>query len=89
LKNIVIESSGQLQRFCFIRGLLLEPKVLLIDEPASALDEVSSRIVEETIERLCAESCLTVLMVSHRRFEPNKVKRSVLRIAYGRAGKLK
>jgi putative ABC transport system ATP-binding protein len=77
-------SVGQLQRLCFIRGLLLNPKVLLLDEPASALDEESARIVEETAERLCAESGLTVLMVSHRAFEPRLVKHKVIQIADGR-----
>jgi ABC-type iron transport system FetAB ATPase subunit len=55
-------SVGQLQRLCLIRGLLLDPKVVLLDEPASALDEKSSRIVEQTAERLCAKSGLTVLI---------------------------
>ncbi|OQY01732.1 MAG: hypothetical protein B6I22_14195 [Desulfobacteraceae bacterium 4572_123] len=81
-------SVGQLQRLCFIRGLLLEPEVLLLDEPASALDEQSSRIVEHTAERLCAEGGLTVLMVSHRRFEPRQVKPVVLKIADGRVEEL-
>lgn len=76
-------SVGQLQRLCFIRGLLLNPKVLLLDEPASALDKESGRIVEGTAERLCAESGLTVLMVSHRRFEPKQVKFRVLQIVNG------
>jgi putative ABC transport system ATP-binding protein len=69
--------------------LLLDPKVLLLDEPASALDEESSRIVEETAERLCLESGLTVLMVSHRKFEPKLVKYNVLQIANGRVEELK
>jgi putative ABC transport system ATP-binding protein len=77
-------SVGQLQRLCLIRGLLLDPKVVLLDEPASALDEKSSRIVEETAERLCAKSGLTVLMVSHRKFEPKRVKFNSLKIANGR-----
>lgn len=76
-------SVGQLQRLCFIRGLLLNPKVLMLDEPASALDEESGRIVEETAERLCAESGLTVLMVSHRRFQPKRVNCRVLQISNG------
>jgi len=42
--------------------LLLDPKVVLLDESASALDEKSSRIVEQTAERLCAKSGLTVLI---------------------------
>ena len=82
--NAATLSVGQLQRLCFIRGLLLNPKVLLLDEPASALDEESGRIVEQTAERLCAESGLTVLMVSHRRFVPERVRCSVLEITNGR-----
>jgi len=77
-------SVGQLQRLCFVRGLLLNPKVLLLDEPTSALDEESARIVEETAERLCAESGLTVLMVSHRVFESRFVKHKEIQIANGR-----
>jgi len=78
-------SVGQMQRLCFIRGLLLDPQVLLLDEPASALDEESSRIVEETAERMCIEYGLTVLMVSHRKFEPQQANYSSIRIAGGQA----
>jgi putative ABC transport system ATP-binding protein len=87
--NALTLSVGQLQRLCFIRGLLLNPKVLLLDEPASALDEESSRIVEETAERLCSKSGLTVFMVSHRKFEPKQVNYNVLQIANGRVEELK
>ena len=76
-------SIGQLQRLCFIRGLILNPKVLMLDEPSSALDEESGRIVEETAERLCTDSGLTVLMVSHRPFTPKQVKCRVLQISNG------
>jgi putative ABC transport system ATP-binding protein len=76
-------SVGQLQRLCFIRGLLLNPKVLMLDEPSSALDEESGQIVEETAERMCTDSGLTVLMVSHRQFEPKQVRCRVLQIFNG------
>jgi putative ABC transport system ATP-binding protein len=82
-------SVGQLQRLCFIRGLLLDPEVLLLDEPASALDEESSRIVEETAERLCVESGLTVLMVSHRKFKPRQATCIFLQVANGRVEEIK
>lgn len=89
LNNISLEANaqtlsvGQLQRLCFIRGLVLNPKVLLLDEPSSALDEESGRIVEETAERLCTGSGLTVLMVSHRQFTPKQVKCRLLQISNG------
>ena len=77
-------SVGQLQRLCLIRGLLLNPQVLLLDEPASALDEKSSRIVQETVQDLCTAKGLTVLMVSHHPFEPSHEKVHILQINNGR-----
>ena len=73
-------SVGQLQRLCLIRGLLLTPRVVLLDEPASALDETSRKVVEETAEQLCANNGLTVIMVSHRSFEPDAVTPVILEI---------
>ena len=67
-------SVGQLQRVCFVRAMLLSPEVLLLDEPASALDEESCRIVEQTAEMLCRDKGLTVFMVSHRRFRPKEIR---------------
>lgn len=58
-------SVGQLQRLCFIRGMLLSPSVLLLDEPTSSLDQKSAAIVMCHIETLCKTACLTILMVSH------------------------
>ena len=62
-------SVGQLQRVCFIRGLLLSPEALLLDEPTSALDPESGKVVFTAVEKMSARG-LTVMMVTHRRFEP-------------------
>lgn len=67
-------SVGQQQRICLIRGLLLSPAVILLDEPTSALDDESSRIVEGMAETLCHDMGKTIVMVSHREFNPNRVK---------------
>jgi len=77
-------SVGQLQRLCLIRGLLLAPRVVLLDEPASALDETSRRVVEETAEKLSAKDGLTVIMVSHRQFKP--VSLHPITLTIGRSG---
>lgn len=81
--NALTLSTGQLQRLCFIRGILLLPKVLLLDEPTSALDEESSRIVEAMVTRWSAQWGLTVLMVSHRRFESASIGPVVLEVRGG------
>ena len=77
-------SVGQLQRICIIRGLLLSPEVILLDEPTSALDEESSRIVESSAVRLCREFGRTVIMVSHRKFDPEQITPVVFELANGR-----
>jgi phosphate transport system ATP-binding protein len=56
-------SGGQQQRLCIARTLAVEPEVILMDEPASALDPVSTQKIEDTMEQLKLD--YTVVIVTH------------------------
>jgi phosphate transport system ATP-binding protein len=56
-------SGGQQQRLCIARTLAVEPEVILMDEPASALDPVSTQKIEDTMDQLKRE--YTVVIVTH------------------------
>ncbi|MEX2365455.1 MAG: phosphate ABC transporter ATP-binding protein, partial [Pseudohongiellaceae bacterium] len=64
-------SGGQQQRLCIARALVLQPEILLMDEPCSALDPVASAVVEELIGRL--RNRYTVVIVTHNLAQARRI----------------
>ncbi len=64
-------SGGQQQRLCIARALAIRPRVLLMDEPCSALDPTSTRRIEETIEEISHE--VTIVIVTHNMQQAQRV----------------
>jgi phosphate transport system ATP-binding protein len=64
-------SGGQQQRLCIARALAVKPKVLLMDEPCSALDPTSTRRIEDTIAEISHE--VTIVIVTHNMQQAQRV----------------
>ncbi|MBE9492296.1 MAG: phosphate ABC transporter ATP-binding protein [Bacteroidetes bacterium] len=72
LKNPALAlSGGQQQRLCIARALAVEPSVILMDEPASALDPISTSKIEDLIHEL--KEKYTILIVTHNMHQAGRV----------------
>lgn len=83
-RSIFQLSGGEKQRVSIARSLLINPKVLLLDEPLSALDYDSKLEIIPYIERLKAETKIPMIYVSHSAEEIQRLADSVIHIGAGK-----
>ncbi len=76
-------SGGQQQRLCIARAIATRPEVLLMDEPASALDPIATAIIEELIDEL--RTAYTIVIVTHSMQQAARVSQ---RTAFFHLGRL-
>jgi phosphate transport system ATP-binding protein len=69
-------SGGQQQRLCIARTIAIEPEVILMDEPCSALDPVATLRIEELIDEL--KSRYTIVIVTHNMQQAARVANSTV-----------
>ena len=74
-KSALSLSGGQQQRICIARTLAVQPSILLMDEPASALDPISTSKIEELIHEL--KSQYTIIIVTHNMQQAGRVSDKV------------
>ena len=67
-------SGGQQQRLCIARTLAVDPEVILMDEPCSALDPIATQRIEELIEELAAT--FTIVIVTHNMQQASRVSQT-------------
>jgi phosphate transport system ATP-binding protein len=82
-------SGGQQQRLCIARAIAVEPEVLLMDEPCSALDPISTLAIEDLIQKL--KNSYTIVIVTHNMQQASRVSDSTAFFsleATGQPGKL-
>lgn len=74
-------SGGQQQRLCIARALAVSPSILLMDEPASALDPISTAKIEELIHQL--KSQYTIVIVTHNMQQAARISDKTAFFMYG------
>jgi tungstate transport system ATP-binding protein len=78
-------SGGEMQRIALARALVIEPELLLLDEPTANLDPESAASIDRLLQRLSGQKT-TVILATHNMME---CKRLATRVAVLQAGKLK
>jgi len=77
-------SGGEAQRVALARALVIEPEVLLLDEPTANLDPANVALIEEIVRRVNAQRGTTIVLVTHNVFQARRLAHRVALLLNGR-----
>lgn len=77
-------SGGEAQRVALARALIIQPTVLLLDEPTANLDPHNVKVIEESVLRLNRETGCTIVLVTHNLFQARRLAHRVVLLLDGR-----
>lgn len=77
-------SGGEAQRVALARALIIEPRVLLLDEPTANLDPYNVNLIEQVVRRVNAERATTIVLVTHNVFQARRLAHRVALMLNGR-----
>lgn len=77
-------SGGEAQRVALARAMVLQPEVLLLDEPTANLDPYNVGLIEDTVQRLNHEQGTTIVMVTHNVFQARRLAQRVAFLLNGK-----
>jgi len=76
-------SSGEMQRVALVRALLIEPEVLLLDEPTANLDPYNIKLIEQALVDTHQQRGTTVVLVTHNIFQARRLAQRVALLLEG------
>lgn len=83
-KSFFACSGGQKQRLLIARALMVDPKIMILDEPLSGVDEESRRSITELLIKLTRQNRLAILFSSHDLEMVQRVADQIVRVDHGK-----
>lgn len=85
-RNVESLSGGEIQRAALARSLVLEPELLLLDEPTANLDPFNVQLMERAITKYCEDKGATLLLATHNINQAKRIGQHVIFIVNGKVG---
>lgn len=76
-------SNGEAKRVALASRIILQPKILLLDEPLSNIDKVSGQLIIQALQRMITEKQMTIIMSSHDTTNLDRITKNIIKLKEG------